>query len=172
MRRHMGNISIGVAGFILLLALIAPALRNSSFQRLVAATSGDVETIGAAALGALRTNGSWPAPVGLGEVPPEIAAALPSDLDMNGAHYALEWRLLNVVHQVDATLTNPPPETDGSPMPDSVSVQTIPTVRTRGAIVVHSTNDPLLAALLTQYGPDVSFVRDSTWTLMLIPNGF
>ncbi len=40
-------------------------------------------------------------------------------------------------------------------------------VRTGGAVVVHSSRELLLAELLRRYGEESSFVRDTTWTLLV-----
>lgn len=93
--------------------------------------------------------------------------------------YVLEWRRWNRIERVPAP-PNPPNATPVDPdeapppivgtadsPPDSVGPELMPVVRQEGAVVVHSSEELLLAELLRRYGPDVSFVRDTTWTLLI-----
>ena len=51
--------------------------------------------------------------------------------------------------------------------PDTVGPELMPVVRQIGGIILHSSDGALLAELLQRYGTEASFVRDTTWTLVL-----
>ena len=83
--------------------------------------------------------------------------------------YSLQWRTFEIVEQVEippAALEIP---ADADQPPDSVGPEMRDVVALVGAIVVHTANDALSAALLQAYGPEDSFVRDTAWTLILRP---
>jgi hypothetical protein len=169
MRRHAGTFSVGLAGFVLLWALAAPTVRARSFQSLVTAALNDVGALRDASLETLRTAGSWPTPEGPGISPPEIAGIVSLDASPPDGEFVLEWRVLNTVTQAEVPLARSPTAIEGDAVPDSLAFELIRAVRTSGAIVVHSSNDELLAALQSQHGDSVSFIRDTTWTLMVRP---
>ena len=71
-------------------------------------------------------------------------------------------------------LRDTPPDDEDNPPPEVPLPQ--PLVSTSGGITVHTAETALLAELLSRYGATSSFVRDSTWTLVLpragAPPGF
>jgi hypothetical protein len=55
----------------------------------------------------------------------------------------------------------------GDAPPDDAPRTATPLVQLIGAVVVYSDDDRLLGELLARYGRNASFVRDTTWTLVL-----
>jgi hypothetical protein len=89
---------------------------------------------------------------------------LGDDLVRDG--YTLQWTRWSVVDSVPAPLA--PVETvPGDAPPGGAPRTTVPLVQLIGAVVVYSDDDRLLGELLARYGRDASFVRDTTWTLVL-----
>lgn len=176
-RRSMGrrgvttaDALIGLAAVILILAFSAPMLRARSFQKLLGAATADVETLRTSALGSFSTSGVWPAAGGSGVIPAEVAAAFPGDSAFVRDEYSLQWSVLEVVERVEAAAGSIVIPEDADAAPDSVGPDMISVVRLVGEIVLSSGNDALLAELLANYGTEVSFVRDSSWTLVVDPD--
>ena len=141
----------------------------------------EVDVLRAAALDTRSTTASWPEASAVGEVPASLTAEYAGRTGFTFDDYSLEWRRLGVIEYVEAP---PQPALDiadddesdsGVPPgnaisdlpPDSVGPELAPVVREIGAIVVHTGNESLLADLLTRYGTTVSYVRDTTWTLVI-----
>jgi hypothetical protein len=169
MRRHAGTLSVGLAGLVLIWALFAPTLRARSFQNLVTTALNDVGALRDASLETVQAAGSWPTPAGPGVSPPEVAGIVSLDAPPPAGEFVLEWRVLNTVVQAEAPLPSNPTAIEGDAVPDSLAIELIRAVRANGVIVVHSSNAELLAALLSQHGDTISFIRDTTWTLLVRP---
>lgn len=168
-RLKAGDLVIAAAGACLLAALINPALSARRFHDRVETATDEVEAIRAAALGAHEARGAWPsttnpavAPAGLGGVFTDGEAIVRDGHD-------IEWDVWDVVERVAA----PPsaaPMTDGADAPLlEAEPPTILVVRQAASITVRSGSDALLSALSERYGARDSYVRDSTWTLVLRP---
>lgn len=180
-RIQAGDALIGLAVVALLLAALLPSYRARAFDRTVEAAVSDVETLRTGAAQARNLNGRWPDATPAGLAPPGVSGAFPGDSALVRDGYTLEWRLWNRVENAPAPPRpaappvldedeQPPPTGGGRPgdaPPDSAAVEMIKVVRPGGAVVVHSGRALLLAELLRRYGSDVSFVRDTTWTLLL-----
>lgn len=179
-----GDALVGLSLLALVLAALVPTFRARAFDRLVEAAAADVDALRVAAEGQRRVRGSWPPAAPSGVIPSGVSVAFQGDTTMAREEYALEWRLWDRVEQVEAPPG--PPEVvvvdeDEVPMspaavrpgdlpPDSVGPEMMPIVTRVAGVVVHSANEALLAELLARYGPDASFVVDSTWTLVLDPS--
>ena len=160
-----GDFVIGLSLLTLLLALVYPTLRARDFRGSLAETVSEVEAVRAGARRFLQMNGSWPAPEAPGAIPPELAGLFPGDTGLAREKYTLQWGRWEVVDYVEA-----PPSNELRPVdapPDSVGPELMPVVREIGGIILHSSDGALLAELLQHYGTDASFVRDTTWTLVL-----
>lgn len=164
-RVTVGDASIGGALAVLLAAILLPTLRARGFERLVADATADVETMRAAAGSVFETTGRWPEDAEIGVIPVEISGAFQDDSLLVRDGYAVHWRLWARVERVPAPRRPPSPDADAPP--DSVELGTVPVVRRLPAVMVHSTHPSLLAELLRRYGSASSFVRDSSWTLVL-----
>jgi hypothetical protein len=161
------DLLVALAILSLLSAFLYPTLRSRAFINHVDRTANEVETLRSAALGVLSQTGAWPTAGEPGGIPIEVSGAFPSDSLLAGDEYTLQWTRWEVVDQVEApsSITQLPADADAPP--DTVGPIFVPVVRTVGGIVVHSGEDELLAELLTRYGRTVSFVRDTTWTLVV-----
>lgn len=178
-RMRTGDALIGLAVVAVVLAALLPTYRARAFARTVDEAAADVETLRAAALRLASARGEWPDARPPGRVPTGATGVFDGDTTMVREAYTLEWRLLDRVQYVEAAT---PPAQSGAvfdddevaapeqsrsvdPPPDSVAPEMVPTVHTEGAVVVHSPDELLLAELLRRFGPERSFVRDTTWTL-------
>lgn len=179
-RLGTGDAMIGLAVIALVLAALLPTYRARAFDGLVASAVGDVDALRQATVQSRSATGSWPAAASPGLVPEGARAAFPGDSGLARDAYTLEWRLWERVEGVPAPPRPPSPpvlDDDEQPPagglvaadapPDSAAFEVVEVVRTEGAIVVHSSRTPLLTALLRHFGGDVSFVRDTTWMLVV-----
>lgn len=181
-----GDAMIGLGVIALVMAALLPTYRARAFNAAVESAVADVEAVRQATSRIRSTTGAWPTAVPPGMLPNGSSGALPADSALIRDGYAIEWRLWQRVEEELAparSLAPPILDPDEQPPltglvaadapPDSAAAEVIEAVRTEGAVVVHSSEPLLLAALLRQHGSAVSFVRDTTWTLLLIgePSG-
>lgn len=128
-----------------------------------------VETVRTTAMRHYAEHRDWPEPAKPGSVPPALGALLPPGLSFSRDDFTLEWRRWEavqtppdpVIPEVQA------PELDTPPLADTIPPTPPPTVHAIAGLTVHSGDDGILGALLDRYGSGVSFVRDTTWTLMM-----
>lgn len=165
-RLTAADFAIVMAAFVLLGVAAAPTLTARTFRVLVERAVVDVEALHARALDTRASRGAWPTASPPGLTPPELVGAYPGDSALTFAGYTLEWRTLAVVELVEAPAP-PPSRIPGDAPPDSVAPEVIPSVRPLGAIVLHARDRSLLAEMLARWGPEASFVRDTTWTLVV-----
>jgi len=157
-------ISILSLGF----ALLHPRLRERAFAQQLDDTVSAIERLRAASSAFEEQDRDWPAPSPPGVTPPELVSAFPAQHQLGAEDYTLEW---NRWETVDRPQTGLPPEPAARSQDDSPAdgVPSAPTTlfRTMGGVTVYSGNSALLAGLLEHYGTRLSFVRDTTWTLMI-----
>jgi hypothetical protein len=183
-RRGFGSLDglVAVAALALLFALVHPLIRRHARDRLIAAAIAQVESVREAATGYRAKEGHWPGNVEDGAVPEELTPFLAPDAPAPGDGYILAWTRWETV-RVPPQPPPPPPDphlpprdlgTMPPPRPPSPAVAEGDSLGTRPAVVgelagitVRSEASDLLAALLDRYGTATSFVRDSTWTLIL-----
>jgi len=148
-----GDVLIGLAALSLIAALLYPSIRGRSFRSVVDTAVIDVEEMRSGARGAFSRTGSWPPP-----------STIVRDA------FSLRWGRWETVERVPAppSVSALPPDADAPP--DSVGPALIDVVSEVGSIVVTSGNDGLLAELLIHFGDRISFVRDTTWTLVVREN--
>jgi hypothetical protein len=163
----VGDLLIAAASGCVVLALATPALRARSFRAAVAEAEHAVDELRSAAERRMVAEGSWPAPSEPGTPPPELGGRfLDATVELSGDGWTLQWMRLEVV---DSVPVRPPPAElsggDAPPVEDGPTLQAA--VRTIGAVSVHAADDRLLGELLERHGRDRSFVRDSTWTLIV-----
>lgn len=175
-----GDAVIGLALMALVLAALLPTARARSFDQLVESALSDIDAMRQATTVTRSSTGALPAAVAPGAIPEGAAAAFPGDSALARDGYTLEWRLWERVEEVLAPPRPPTPpvlDPDEEPPvggliaadapPDSAAAELVQVVHTEGAIVVHSSRTLLRAALLRHYGSDISFVQDTTWTLLV-----
>lgn len=166
-----GDFLFGIAVLTLGLALGYPTIRARGFDASVAETVADVQTLRRSAEGYLRDNRAWPTPRAPGVIPSELFGAFPGQSDLRRGGYTLQWARFEVVDHVEVPGQ---PNMESVPLdvsPDSIPPTLEPVVREVGAIVLYSSDDALIGALLERYGTRASFVRDTTWTLILPARG-
>lgn len=170
-RRRAGlatsDVVIGVAALALVLAAAAPTLRARGFASLVEQARGDVETLRSAAEQYFASSQAWPTPGEAGTIPPEVATAFPGAIELVQEEYSIQWQVLEMIERRNAPPGSNPIPADADATPDSVGPEQMSVPVGIGGIVLRSSNDALLGALLGHYGPRTSFVRDSTWTLII-----
>jgi hypothetical protein len=162
-----GDVAIMISVVLLAGALLAPVIRSRAFHRLTAAAAADVDALRGAALSTFTSTGRWPTPAPAGTAPTELSGAFPGDSALVRSRYRLQWITLEVVEYVDAPAA-PVEAVPGDTPPDSSPSLKVPVIRRRGAVVLRSADSDLLADLLTRFGSDASFVRGSTWTLVVM----
>ena len=145
-----GDVLIGLATLSLVAVLLYPAIRGQVFRSLVDSTVVEVDAVSGGARGVFFRTGAWP-----------------TDSTLVRDAFTLQWRRWEAVDQVLAPPSSVALPAAADAPPDSVGPARVDVVREIGAVVVHSPNDNLLAELLAHYGADVSFARDTTWTLVV-----
>lgn len=162
-----GDVLLILAVVAVALALAYPSLQRSSIRREADAAVADVDTVRAAAERYRERTGAWPSARGAHALPPELASSLPSAAGRGQPRYRLGWALWEILEEPEATEPLQPPRTPGRlAVPDTVA-PTPPVVGKLAGIMVRSGDARVLAELLLRYAAERSFVRDSTWTLIL-----
>ena len=157
-------LSILTLGF----ALVYPQLQERAFEQQLDEAVSAIETLRAASSAFLNRNREWPAPSPAGVTPPELVSAFPAEYRLAVQGYTLEWNRWEIVDRLE--VVSPPASTafsQGESVEDSMPTTPTSLFRTRGGLTVYSTNSALLAGLLEHYGTRLSFVRDTTWTLVI-----
>lgn len=156
-----------VLGALAVVASIAsPLLKRRAYRQHVERVVSSVEALRSASTQYRDSTGDWPEDAGAGRVPGELVPLLPATLGLHEADYSVGWMRWNVV-EIPRQPAPPPPDSTGrASEPDSLGTRP-PVIRTIGGITVHSADAGLLGALLKRFGTATSFVRDSSWTLVL-----
>jgi len=165
-----GDLLVASAFAAVVLATALPALRHRSFAAELARAEEAVEALRAGAERRLTGEGSWPASAEPGVIPPDLADGFLRDTQLTGNGWSIQWTRWEVVDSVPA----PPPPVDelsGDAPPRDTGPALEGAVRTIGAITVHAAEGRLLGELLARAGRERSFVRDTTWTLVLPSRG-
>ncbi len=151
-----------VASLALVVSLAGPYVRWTRFERRVGRVVLSIDSVRTSALRYRSRNGSWPEGTPTGEIPPELAAELSSGITSPNDGARLIWRRWSVVKP----RSDEPAVATGAA---DTAVSTVPALDSLASIGIRTTDESLLAALLLHYGPAASFVRDSTWTLIISP---
>ncbi len=174
----LGDVLLALAALALLGALAYPRVERALLWRRVAAAQADVDAVLAAAADHRREEGSWPGAAPSGEVPSGLEGRLPPGFSFQGSSYTLEWSCWEAVDSAAAASsveeTEPPvlgmsptaPEPRLPPPEDSVAAP-VP-VDTVGVVTVHAEDARILKALMERYGAARSFVRERSWSLVLL----
>lgn len=158
-----GDVLIIMAVLSLGASILYPITRQKAFEERVEAAVADVESLRSEALGLRDSEGAWPESAPTGQLP---AGSDAPGLNLVRESYALQWsRWVSVELPQPDTSEMPPPDDEDNP-PPAVPLPR-PLVSTSGGITVHTAEVELLAELLNRYGASISFVRDTTWTLVL-----
>ena len=168
-RIRAGDVVVALAGVCLLAALVSPTLSARRFQDRVDTVASEVEVIRSAAQRVRQATGSWPSSTNPAVVPAGFGGVFGADGVLVRDGHTIDWELWEVVDRVPA----PPPAAslpDGAAAPPPRSEPpTVALVRPVASVSVRSRSGPLLAALTERFGAERSFVRDSTWMLIVDP---
>ncbi len=168
------DVFLGVGVLALILALAWPRVGQAMRARAVAAARADVEAVRTAALSLWEERRAWPAAADPGVVPVDLAGYLPEGFTFQRPGYALEWERWERVEEPPAEDT--PNAAEGpldSPLvlPRDSVARLLPDIGELGGVTVQAQDARLLAALLDHYGPLRSFVRERTWSLVIVKEG-
>lgn len=173
-RRKRSTLGLSFADVLLamgllcfLAALTFPYFRARAFTTTLERAVSDVDALTSTVTGIYDRTGTWPPAAGAGEIPEGARGAFPQDTSLIRDGYSLQWLLLESAVRIPAPLASIVIPEDADEVPDSVAPPTTFEVRSLGRLLVRSGDDALLAELLARYGREQSFVRDSTWTLVL-----
>lgn len=160
-----------LAVLALLAALTWPLVRRASFQSRLDTTATVVERARDAILAYREELGHWPPGAEPGRIPEGLAPFLPPETAFQTRGHVLQvhrWEAVAPPLPRPTVGVDPPagPGTATPPPPDSLTTPPPRTVPLSG-LTVHTSERSLLAGLVHRFGPADSFVRDSTWTLVI-----
>lgn len=158
--RFRDRVALAVAGTLLVWSLVRPTVREADRSGRIERVAVDVTALVAAVEAYVEEHGQAPTGSEAGQAPAALAPWLRGAVPFAGDGYRLDldrW----------AEVVVPPPPVAVDPA-DSVPAPT-PFEVVRPAVTVHSGRPDLLAHMLETYGPARSFVRDTSWTLVLDP---
>lgn len=164
--RLRSNLLLIGAVALLVWAAVSPTMREGRYQAEVFELAALVTNLEGAAQTRFRTAGDWP-PASPPGVPPDGTVGAFGGAPLSTEHATVQWRPLLVSTTIETRPTNLPPEAAARAVSDSITRIRETTPRAVGAIVVHSADERLLAELLARHSADESFVRDTTWTLVV-----
>lgn len=166
-----GDVLLVLAVACLGLALAYPAVARARMLRRVADVAANVDSLRAAADRYHRLRGAWPGRADAGVLPAELVGLAYGGLRMEAPGYRLAWEVWEI--PAEPAAAQPPPDTlDGPlpPRPDTLR-RTLPPTDSLAAVTVRTGDTRVLGLLLDRYGERRSFVRDSSWTLILRGGG-
>lgn len=164
--RLRSNLLIVGAVALVIWAAASPTMRNGRYQAEVLSLVALVSDLSEAAATRYRTAGEWPAGAEPGVAPEGTIGSFGSS-PLATEHATVQWQPMLVSAESEMAPQNLPPEAASRAVSDSISTIRVTVRREVGAIVVHSGDERLLAELMARYSADESFVRDTTWTLIL-----
>lgn len=165
-RPETGNVLLVLSAIALGLALAGPWIQDASLRRRAEAVVSDVEAIRAAALRHRAAGATWPSDAEPGVLPAELLPFVPEGVRMIRPARVLDWDRWETVRPSVARVT-----AEGAPPPTGPAPADGGTAGPYGeiaGITVHTTDTRILGRLLDRYGTGRTFVRDSSWTLVLI----
>lgn len=172
-----GDVLLALSAVALLLTAIHPRVERALMVRHARAAGDAVETVRDAVRSALRDGDAWPEGAPLGTVPGSLRRHLPQDFSFRHTRYTLRWERWEAPEPEAATAVELPPDDEGPPpglarqaLADSVPPAPPPIV-SLGTITLVSEDPRILSALLERFGTSRSFVRESSWTLVLTGGG-
>ena len=164
----VGDILVLLSILTLGLVLVYPRLQERAFEQQLDGAVSAIETLRAASSAFLNQNRDWPGSSPAGVTPPELVSALPPEYRLAVEGYALEWNRWEIIDRPEIVLPPEPEELSQQDLPgDGVPAGPTASFRAMGGLTVYSGNSALLAGLLKHYGTSLSFVRDTTWTLVI-----
>ena len=167
----VSDLVLALAGISVLAALLWPWMERWAFQDRVEAATEAVERTRTAMLDYREARGAWPPASEPGQVPDVMGPFLRGAVSFRGEGLLLQMRRWEALAAPEPSPALPPdaaervePPTDRpSEGAEAPPPRTVPLA----GLTVHASEPALLAALLDAYGSAASFVRDTTWTLVL-----
>jgi type II secretory pathway pseudopilin PulG len=159
------DVRVVVALLSVVAALLRPVMQRRAYERLETDLMNRVEILRTAATLAVLRDGSWPAPTQAGRAPNELSSVIEDNL-MTGEAFTVQWHRWEVTEPAEDRQDPAVQNLDELPA-ETETPRIVLRPWSVGGIVVRSGRPELLTALLSAYGPTVSFVRDSTWTLVV-----
>jgi hypothetical protein len=149
-------------------AIAYPWMNRQAASRRMESVIAEVEVVRTAAEGFLRREDRWPRDDGApGAIPTELAPTLPAGFSFDRDGYLLDWGRWDIVIPASMPAEGGPENEDPDLSVDSIARPQGLRTRGIGGITVVSSDPGLRAVLLREFGPARSFVRDSSWTLVL-----
>ena len=154
-------------------SLLWPIVRDRRFDDRFQALVDDVEEVRDAARRFVDAHGTLPEAAPRGQVPAGLASLMTPGLSFAPDGYQMEWAHWEFIEPAEEFVAIEPeilPEEEVLTTADTIPPPP-PAIRSFGSLSVHASEAPLLAALRARYGERMSFVRDSSWTLLLPLSG-
>jgi len=157
-----------VAVLALGLAVVYPRMRERAFEGRLTQAVVNVNGVTTAASSFLEATGDWPEASAPGVLPTELGASVPAGHTMASSGHTVQWELWEVVVSPDIPDVADDLLVNENDLPlDSLTTHPQPEIHAIGSVSVRSREPALLAGLLRRYGAGASFVRDTTWTMVL-----
>ncbi|MDA0312677.1 MAG: hypothetical protein O2992_11245 [Gemmatimonadetes bacterium] len=154
-----GDMMVIIAMLAFGLAVAYPRIRERAFEGRLTQAIANVNGVTTAASTFLEATGVLPA---------EIGGSVPAGHTMASPGHIVQWELWEVVVSPDIPDVADDRFMNENDLPlDSLTIRPVPTVHAIGGVSVHSPEPALLAGLLQRYGAGLSFIRDTTWTMVL-----
>ena len=149
-----------------------PRLQERAFAQQLDGAVSAIEALRVAASNFEEQGLDWPAPSPPGVTPPELVSTFPAQYDLAADDYSLEWNRWETVDRQGRSEPGFPAPARSVPAPQDSPPGSVPSLLTTrfrkiGSVTVYSGDPALLAGLLRHYGTSRSFVRDTTWTLVI-----
>jgi len=164
--RLRGNLALVGAVALLVWAAARPTLKEGRYQAEVLDLASLVTQLTSATQTQLRATGSWPSRADPG-VAPDGTAGTFGGARLSTEHATLQWRPLLVSSTRETMPDDLPPEASSDAVANAITALLVTEPFEVGAIVVHSADERFLAEMLARHSPDESFIRDTTWTLVI-----
>ncbi len=162
-----GDVLLVLAIVCLGFALAYPSIARARMLRRVDDVATNVDSLCAAADRYHRIRGAWPRRATAGTLPDELAGLAYDGLRMEGPGYRLAWEVWEM--RAGPAPAEPRPDSldmGPPPQPDTLR-RTMPRIDSMPAVTVRTGDARILGLLLDRYRNQRSFVRDSSWTLIL-----
>lgn len=168
-----GDILLALAVLALVGSLAYPRLERARLGDRVGTTAAQVRTLRDGALRFRAERGEWPAASDALRPDAELAGYLPPGFGYGGGACALGWERWETV-QAPADpvpipeIAEPTPGRE-PPIPDTTALVE-PVLAALGGISARCGDARILQALQDSFGVALSFIRDSSWTLVVPPS--
>ena len=161
LRKSAGQAFVFLGLVALAAALLAPRLVIRERDHRMDQAQASVSALRDALVDHARAEGDFPPDAPPGRVPEELRPFLDPGVVLEAEWFRLDVQRWEQLVNPDPPLGLSPRDTIAPPPPRMVGL---------GGITLHSPDTVLLASLLEAWGRRRSFVRDTSWTLVLAPD--